>query len=106
MMLERFGTRTLKSLLAPAIHYAADGFPLTDIVSQAIRERSELFDDPEWRRIFIPGGAFPKPGDIFRQPDLAPHADGAGRRPRPLLPRPGRAGDREAHGARRLPHRR
>ena len=71
MLLERFGTRPLESLLAPAVHYAADGFPLTDIVCQAIRERFELFDDPEWRRVFVPGGAFPEPGDIFRQPDLA-----------------------------------
>src|SRR6266487_3739555 len=50
MLLERFGTRPLKSLLEPALHYAADGFPLTLIVCQAIRERSVLFDDPEWRR--------------------------------------------------------
>ena len=71
MLLERFGTRPLKSLLEPALHYAADGFPLTLIVCQAIRERSVLFDDPEWRRVFVPGGAFPEPGDIFRQPDLA-----------------------------------
>ena len=71
MILERFGTRPLKSLLAPAIHYAGDGFPLTDIVSQAIRERSDSTDDPEWHRVFVPGGVFPKPGDMFRQPDLS-----------------------------------
>src|SRR6267378_3852212 len=71
MLLERFGTRPLKSLLAPALHYAADGFPLTLIVCQAIRERSVLFDDPEWHRVFVPDGAFPEPGDVFRQPDLA-----------------------------------
>ncbi len=71
MLLERFGTRPLKSLLAPALHYAADGFPLTLIVCQATRERSVLFDDPEWHRVFVPGGAFPEPGDVFRQPDLA-----------------------------------
>jgi gamma-glutamyltranspeptidase len=71
MLLERFGTRSLESLLAPAVHYAAEGFPLTEIVCQAIRERFELIDDPEWRRIFVQDGAFPEPGDIFRQPDLA-----------------------------------
>jgi gamma-glutamyltranspeptidase / glutathione hydrolase len=71
MLLDRFGTRPLESLLGPAVHYAADGFPLTDVVCQAIRERFEVIDDPEWRRIFVPGGAFPEPGDIFRQPDLA-----------------------------------
>ena len=74
---------------APAIHYAADGFPLTDIVCQAIRERFELFDDPEWRRIFVPGGVFPEPGDIFRQPDLARTLTELGDEPRPLLPAAG-----------------
>ena len=71
MLLERFGTRSLKSLLEPAVRYAAEGFPLTLIVCQAIRERSALFDDPEWHRVFAPNGAFPEPGQMFRQPDLA-----------------------------------
>jgi len=71
MLLERFGTRPLAGLLEPAIHYAADGFPISDIVCQAIRDRFELFDDPEWRRIFVSGGVFPRAGDLFRQADLA-----------------------------------
>src|SRR5213595_3731172 len=36
MLLERFGTRPLKTLLEPAVHYAGDGFPITDIVCQGI----------------------------------------------------------------------
>jgi gamma-glutamyltranspeptidase len=71
MLLERFGTRSLKGLLEPAVHYAAEGFPLSSIVSQSIRERAPGFDDPEWWRVFVPGGVFPRPGDRFRQPDLA-----------------------------------
>ncbi len=71
MLLERFGTRPLARLLEPAIHHASEGFPISDIVCQAIRERAELIEDPEWRRIFVPGGSFPERGDCFRQPDLA-----------------------------------
>lgn len=71
MLLERFGTRSFKSLLEPAVHYAADGFPISDVMCQSIRERSLLFDDPEWWRIFVPGGRFPERGERFRQPDLA-----------------------------------
>ncbi len=71
MLLERFGTRPLKSLLAPAISCARDGFPITDLVCQAIRERAPSNDDPEWRRVFVPGGEFPTTGQCFRQPDLA-----------------------------------
>ncbi len=71
MLLERFGTRPLKTLLAPAVHYARDGFPISDIVSQAITERARTNDDPEWRRVFLPGGTAPATGQCFRQPDLA-----------------------------------
>lgn len=71
MLLDRFGTRPLRSLLGPAIHYAADGFPISDVVRQSIRERAPLFEDPEWRRIFVPDGRFPETGECFRQPDLA-----------------------------------
>lgn len=71
MILDRFGTRPLAALLEPAIHYAGEGFPISDIVCQAIREKAPATDDPEWRRVFVPGGAFPRTGDCFRQPDLA-----------------------------------
>jgi len=71
MLLERFGTRSLATLLEPAVHYAAEGFPLSDIVAQSIRERAPAFPDPEWRRVFVPGGVFPRTGECFRQPDLA-----------------------------------
>ena len=71
MLLDRFGTVPMRRLLEPAVHYAAEGFPLSDIVCQAVQDRQALFDDPEWRRLFIPGGVYPKPGQLFRQPDLA-----------------------------------
>ncbi len=71
MLLDRFGTRPLASLLEPAIHYAGEGFPLSDVVAQAIREKAPAADDAEWHRVFVPGGKFPQTGDCFRQPDLA-----------------------------------
>lgn len=71
MLLERFGTRTLRDLLGPAIHYAEAGFPTSDLVSQYIGERLDLIREPEWRRIFAPEGRAPRPGELLRQPDLA-----------------------------------
>ena len=71
MLLDRFGSRPLAALLEPAIHYAGAGFPLSDVVAQAIREKAPAADDPEWHRVFVPGGAFPRTGNCFRQPDLA-----------------------------------
>ncbi|MGH7398482.1 MAG: gamma-glutamyltransferase, partial [Candidatus Rokuibacteriota bacterium] len=71
MLLDRFGTRPLGTLLEPAIGYAGEGFPLSDVVAQAIRERAPAADDAEWHRVFVPGGQLPQTGDCFRQPDLA-----------------------------------
>ena len=71
MLLEEFGTRPLRNLLEPAVHYARHGFAISDIVCQAIRERAPGNDDPEWRRIFIPRGEFPTVGQCFRQVELA-----------------------------------
>ena len=71
MLLEEFGTRPLRNLLEPAVHYARHGFPISDIVCQAIRERAPGNDDPEWRRVFIPRGEFPTVGQCFRQVELA-----------------------------------
>jgi gamma-glutamyltranspeptidase/glutathione hydrolase len=71
MLLERFGTRPLAELLAPAIHYAERGFPVTSIVSQAIAEMAPAITDPEWHRVFCPAGRAPALGELFVQPDLA-----------------------------------
>lgn len=71
MLLDRFGTRPLSTLLEPARQYASDGFPISDIVCQAIRERAQVAEDPEWHRVFVPDGRFPRMGQCFRQPDLA-----------------------------------
>lgn len=71
LLLERFGSRSLDALLAPAIHYAEAGFPTTRLLSQAIEETLPASVDPEWRRIFTPVGRAPQLGERLRQPDLA-----------------------------------
>jgi gamma-glutamyltranspeptidase/glutathione hydrolase len=71
MLLERFGTRRLDTLLQPAIHYAERGFPITSILSQSIGEFAPGNPDAEWHRVFRPGGRGPAPGEMFVQPDLA-----------------------------------
>jgi gamma-glutamyltranspeptidase/glutathione hydrolase len=71
MLLERFGTRPLGALLQPAIRYAERGFPCTRLVSQAAGEMAPAFDDPEWHRIFTPGGRPPALGELLVQADLA-----------------------------------
>ena len=71
MLLERFGTRPMRELLQPAIHCASNGFPTTSLLSQSIREHLAVNSDPEWRRIFSPGGRVPEFGEPLIQADLS-----------------------------------
>ncbi len=71
MLLERFGTRPLATLLQPAIEHAERGFPISSIVSQAIAEYAPVTPDPEWHRVFAPAGRPPALGERFVQADLA-----------------------------------
>jgi len=69
--LDQFGTKTLAEVMAPAIELA-DGFPIDELRVQYIKTRSPIFSQwPDAKRIFLPGGEIPKPGDIFVQADLA-----------------------------------
>ncbi len=71
-LLARFGTRSLAELFQPAIRFAEDGVPLVDAVAAQIASAAPLLSRfPTTRRIFLPGGEPPRPGAVFRQPDLA-----------------------------------
>jgi gamma-glutamyltranspeptidase/glutathione hydrolase len=69
---ERFGTLRLAEVLAPAIAIAEDGFPVSEITaaewegSTAILQATE-----ESARVFLPNGWAPRPGQLFRNADLA-----------------------------------
>jgi gamma-glutamyltranspeptidase/glutathione hydrolase len=71
-LLDRFGTKSLAEVLAPAIDYAENGHPIEESVSQAIRASEELFrQHPSSARVFLPNGRVPEPGELFKMPDLA-----------------------------------
>jgi gamma-glutamyltranspeptidase/glutathione hydrolase len=70
MLLERFGTRPLASLLEPAIRHA-EAFPISSLTSQAIDEFASVTPDGEWHRVFRAAGRAPALGEPLRQPDLA-----------------------------------
>ena len=70
--IERFGTRKPDALFERAIQYAEEGFPLTEQGSRTIAaSAAELAKYPTSAAIFLPGGDVPRPGTVFRQPDLA-----------------------------------
>jgi gamma-glutamyltranspeptidase / glutathione hydrolase len=69
--LDQFGTKTLAEVMEPAIQLA-DGFPIDELRVQYIKTRAPIFSQwPDAKRVFLPGGEIPKPGDIFVQADLA-----------------------------------
>ena len=71
-LLEKFGTMKLADLLAPAIGYAEDGFPLMEkTVEDWVPEVEKLRRTPAAAATFLVNGAAPKPGDIFVQKNLA-----------------------------------
>jgi gamma-glutamyltranspeptidase/glutathione hydrolase len=69
--LDQFGTKTLAEVMEPAIQLA-DGFPLDELRVNYIKTRAPIFS--QWadaKRVFLPNGEVPKPGDLFVQADLA-----------------------------------
>lgn len=68
----RFGSRSWAELLEPAIRYAEDGFPVTEIIARDWKgAEPELARIPTSAACFLPGGHAPKAGAVFRNPQLA-----------------------------------
>lgn len=66
------GRLAWRALVEPAAALARDGFVMTETISRSIAQAQErLAKDPEAAAIFLPGGAPPAPGVVFRQPALA-----------------------------------
>jgi gamma-glutamyltranspeptidase / glutathione hydrolase len=72
LALKHFGTMKLADVLAPAIRLAQDGFPVSENLATSFRSMESVFSQfPNSRRIFLRNGDFYRPGEIFRQPELA-----------------------------------
>lgn len=68
----RFGSRPFEELLAPAVRYATDGFPVMPHVAALWAEAPRRYRGfAELERVFLPGGRAPAAGTWFRLPDLA-----------------------------------
>ena len=69
---DRFGKLPLSEILAPAIHYAREGFPVSELIAYYWRSNARMlrrYDN--FSDIFEPGGKAPGKGDIFKNPALA-----------------------------------
>ncbi|GAB3286292.1 gamma-glutamyltransferase family protein [Parasphingorhabdus pacifica] len=72
-LLRDHGTKPLREVLQYAIGYARDGFPLVERISTTIGMVRGMFTEhwPTSARLWLPGGAVPEPGSVFRNPTLA-----------------------------------
>jgi gamma-glutamyltranspeptidase / glutathione hydrolase len=66
----KYGKLTLRQVMAPAIKLAHEGYALTWEEAGDMHDR-HLAEFPESHRVFQRNGDYYKPGEIFRQPDLA-----------------------------------
>ena len=69
---KRFGALPMTAILAPAIRYAREGFPLTEIIAAAWQRSAPRLE--KWagfRETFMPNGRAPAKGEIFKNPNLA-----------------------------------
>ena len=67
-----FGRLPMGELLAPAIGYAEEGFPVTPVIAAVwAADAAVLGDYPGFADVFLPDGRAPAAGKIFRNPGLA-----------------------------------
>ncbi len=71
-LLAQHGTITLVAALAPAIGYARDGFPVSEIIATQWKGAPKLARDPAAAAPSCRTAA-PRPGEVFKNPHLAPH---------------------------------
>lgn len=68
----RFGRLPMRDVLQPAINYAEQGFPVTELVAYYLQLSARRFaDQPNFKEVWMPGGKAPEKGDVFRNPALA-----------------------------------
>ena len=69
---ERWGTKPVGELFAPAMRYAEEGFPAGFRYSRNFAASEELLRQfPSTTAAMLPEGAPPKPGQMVQQPELA-----------------------------------
>lgn len=68
---EKFGSKTMTEILQPAIYYAENGFPLSELIAYYWGRSTGLKKYPGFEEIFLPNGKAPQKGEIFKNPFLA-----------------------------------
>ncbi len=71
-MHQRFGKLPWRDLFQPAIYYATNGFPVTELIQWDWDNAAfKLRSDDNARRIFLKNDKAPEVGEVFKNPELA-----------------------------------
>ena len=69
---KRFGSLDMNKILKPAIDYAEQGFPVTEVIAHYLAINAPYLKDfPGFSKTFMPNGKSPEKGEIFKNPRLA-----------------------------------
>jgi gamma-glutamyltranspeptidase/glutathione hydrolase len=72
LLRDKFGRKSFPDILAPAIRYAEEGFPVSEITASDWADaESRLKVDRGAAQTYLPNGRAPRVGQLFRNPDLA-----------------------------------
>lgn len=70
----KFGKLPMEDILGPAIQYAMEGFPVSELIAHYLGRSVPLYQSmgfPNITETYAPNGKAPGKGDIFRNPGLA-----------------------------------
>ncbi len=68
----RYGRLSMAEILAPAIGYAKNGFPVTEVIAHYFESnRKRIGEFPGFAETFMPDGHVPRKGEMFKNPRLA-----------------------------------
>ncbi len=69
---KKFGKLPMKLVLAPAIKYAREGFPVSELIAYYWNRSVPILEKwPDFKETFMPNGRAPQKGEIFKNPNLA-----------------------------------
>ncbi len=69
---KRFGKLPIKEILQPAINYAREGYPVTELIAYYWKLNARVLKKfPGYVKVYMPGGKAPSEGQVFRNPELA-----------------------------------
>jgi len=69
---KRYGKIPWRDLFKPAIYYAENGFPVTELIQwDWDNSSSKLTSDDNARAVYLPNGRAPRVGEVYKNPQLA-----------------------------------